>query len=172
MTSRERESVPWTIARPTLDDLDELGRVHVQVWRQAYDGLMPAAFLAALDPTAAPARWRERFGENPDLTWWLARDEAGIVGMVSAGPPRDDDPPVPLELYAINILRRAHGTGLADELMARAIGDRAAYLWVLEGNARAIAFYRRHGFSDEGGRKPEPETGVVEIRMARGHTAA
>ena len=53
--------------------------------------------------------------------------------MVTAGPPRDDDAPVPLELYAINVLRRAHGTGLADELMSRTIGDRPAYLWVLEG---------------------------------------
>ena len=52
--------------------------------------------------------------------------------------------------------------------MARVIGDRPAYLWVLEGNDRAAAFYRRHGFTDEGGRKPEPDTGVVEIRMARG----
>ena len=163
-----REPAPWMIARPTLDDLDELGRVHVQVWQQAYDGLMPADHLAALDPTAAPARWRERFDSNPDVTWLLARDEDGIVGMISAGPPRDDDSPVSLELYAINILRRAHGSGLADALMARAIGDRPAYLWVLEGNARAIAFYRRHGFSDEGGRKPEPDTGVVEMRMARG----
>ena len=66
------------------------------------------------------------------------------------------------------MLRRAHGTGIADDLRAVAVGDRAAYLWVLEGNDRAQAFYQRHGFVDEGGRKPEPDTGVVEIRMARG----
>ena len=57
--------------------------------------------------------------------------------MATSGPPRDDDAPAPLELYAINVLRRAHGTGLADDLMARAIGDRPAYLWVLDGNDRA-----------------------------------
>jgi ribosomal protein S18 acetylase RimI-like enzyme len=164
--------VAWTIARPTVDDLDEMGRVHVEVWREAYAGLMPADYLAGLDPTHGPRIWRERFGEIKDIDWWIARDEDGIVGMVTSGPPRDTDPPVPLELYAINILRRAHGTGLADELMARAIGDRPAYLWVLEGNERAIAFYRRHGFTDEGGRKPEPATGVVEIRMARGYADA
>ncbi len=51
--------------------------------------------------------------------------------------------------------------------MEQAIGDRAAYLWVLDGNARATAFYRRHGFADDGGRKPEPGTGLTEIRMTR-----
>ncbi len=42
---------------------------------------------------------------------------------------------------------------------------------MLEGNDRAQAFYRRHGFADDGGRKPEPETGVVEVRMLRGDAA-
>jgi ribosomal protein S18 acetylase RimI-like enzyme len=163
--------VAWTIARPTPDDLDEMGRVHIEVWREAYAGLLPDDYLAGLDPTFGPTRWRERFGSDPDLPWWIARDEDGIVGMVTAGPPRDDDAPVPWELYAINLLRRAHGSGLADELMGLAVGDRPAYLWVLEGNDRAITFYRRHGFVDEGGRKPEPDTGAVEIRMARGHAA-
>ena len=163
--------MPWTIARPTLDDLDEMGRVHVQVWREAYAGLLPDAFLAGLDPTFGPRLWRERFGSSPDVSWWLARDEDGIVGLTTSGPARDDDRPAALELYAINVLRRAHGTGLADDLMTHAIGDRAAYLWVLEGNDRAQAFYRRHGFVDDGGRKPEPETGVVEVRMLRGDAA-
>lgn len=161
----------WTIARPTLDDLDEMGRVHVEIWREAYAGLLPADYLAALDPTFGPARWRERFGSSPEVSWWVASDDDGIVGMATSGPGRDDDAPAGLELYAINVLRRAHGTGLADDLMRHAIGDRAAYLWVLDGNERATAFYRRHGFADDGGRKPEPDTGAVEVRMARGDGA-
>lgn len=159
----------WRIERPTADDLDELGRVHVQVWREAYAGLLPADFLAGLDPTVGPRRWRERLEAGSLVGWWLARDELGIVGMSTSGPGRDDDAPVPLELYAINVLRRAHGTGLAAALLDHAIGDRPAYLWVLDGNERALAFYRKHGFVDEGARKPEPSTGVEEIRMARGH---
>lgn len=160
----------WTIARPALEDLDEMGRVHVQVWREAYAGLMPADYLAGLDPTLGPARWRERL-TSAEGGWWLARDDVGIVGMATSGPPRDDDAPAPQELYAINVLARAHGTGLADDLMTHAIGDRPAYLWVLEGNDRAVRFYRRHGFTDEGGRKPDPDTGVTELRMARGAAA-
>ncbi|WP_238342963.1 GNAT family N-acetyltransferase [Nocardioides cynanchi] len=160
--------MPWTIAPITLDDADEVGRVHVEVWRQAYAGLMPADHLAGLDPAAFASHWRDRLlAPVPGVEHWLARDETGIVGIATSGPGRDEDRPTPLELYAINVLARGHGTGVSDALLARAVGDRAAYLWVLEGNDRALAFYRRHGFADEGGRKPEPDTGTLEIRMAR-----
>jgi len=161
--------VPWTIASMTPGDADEVARVHVRVWQEAYAGLMPEDHLDGLDPILFAGHWRERLLHPGDgVGHWLARDEHGVVGITTSGPGRDEDPPTPLELYAINVLARGHGTGVAAALLARAIGDRAAYLWVLEGNDRAIAFYRRHGFADEGGRKPEPDTGNLEIRMARG----
>jgi GNAT superfamily N-acetyltransferase len=159
----------WTIAPIDLADVDEVAVVHVRVWQQAYAGLMPADYLASLDPVAFAAGWRRRLVDpHPEVHTHVARDDTGVVGIVTAGPSRDDDAPTPDELYAINVLARGHGTGVADDLLAEAIGHRAATLWVVDGNARAIAFYRRHGFADEGGRKPEPGTGVLEIRMARG----
>jgi ribosomal protein S18 acetylase RimI-like enzyme len=164
--------MPWVIEEPKPEDADELARLHVLVWQQAYAGLMPDDHLAGLDVSAFAERWRLRLaGELPGDTW-VARDDEGLVAFASSGPGRDDDRPVELELYAINLLARAHGTGLADALMERAVGDRPAYLWVLDGNDRAMGFYRRHGFVDEGGRKPEPDTGDVEVRMVRHQPAA
>jgi GNAT superfamily N-acetyltransferase len=162
--------VPWTIEPIALDDADEVARVHVRVWQEAYAGLMPAEYLDSLDPAAFGERWRELLRRPSAGTGhWLTRDEHGIVGITSSGPARDEDAPTPLELYAINVLERGHGTGAAGALLARAIGDAAAFLWVLEENDRARAFYRRHGFADDGGRKPEPDTGAGEVRMSRGH---
>jgi ribosomal protein S18 acetylase RimI-like enzyme len=160
--------VRWTIAPIAVDDADEVGRVHVRVWQEAYAGLMPADHLAGLDPVGFAARWREALRRpTPGTGHWLARDDVGVVGITSSGPARDDDAPTALELYAINLLERAQGSGVADDLLTHAIGDAAAYLWVLEGNQRARAFYRRHGFADDGGRKQEPDTGAVEVRMSR-----
>ena len=159
----------WTIAPMRLEDADEAGAVHTKVWQEAYAGLMPDDYLAALDPAQAADRRRDRLAApRPGVAEWVARDDLGIVGMAASGPPRDEDPPVDFELYAINVLRRAHGTGLADDLMAHAVGDHAAYLWVLDGNERAIRFYERQGFRRDGTRDEHDEG--LHVRMVRAGT--
>ncbi|MGI8522032.1 MAG: GNAT family N-acetyltransferase [Nocardioides sp.] len=158
----------WTIEPLRPADCDELGAVHVQIWREAYAGLMPADYLSGLDPVARAERWQTWVDDPEDPTeTWVARDDGGMVGFISTGPARGDHPPTPSELWAINLLARAQGTGLADALLARGLGDRDAYLWVLQGNGRAQSFYRRHGFADDGGRAVHEPTGAAELRMVR-----
>jgi GNAT superfamily N-acetyltransferase len=162
--------VTWAIHDPAIADADEMGRVHVTVWQQAYAGLMPADYLTGLDPVAFATGWRERLTHpESDVHTWLVRDEDGICAFATSGPARDEDAPTEWQLYAINVLARAQGTGVADALVDRAIGDRAAYLWVVDGNERALAFYRRHRFADDGGRAELAPTGTLEVRMSRGH---
>jgi ribosomal protein S18 acetylase RimI-like enzyme len=157
----------WRIEPLRAEDCDELGRVHVLSWQQSYAGLMPADHLAALDPRARAERWRQSVAGGDATTTYVAKDAGAIVGFVSVGPTRDDDAPTELELWAIYLLARVHGSGLADVLMERALAGRDATLWVLEGNARARAFYRRHGFVEDGAVGTYSKTGTPEIRMVR-----
>jgi GNAT superfamily N-acetyltransferase len=159
--------VAWTITSLDVADAEELGRVHVQVWREAYAGLMPADYLGSLDPVARGHTWREWASLDDPAETWVAREDGEVVGFASAGPARDHPAPAPYELWAINLLARVHGTGLADVLLERALARRDAYLWVVEGNHRARSFYRRHGFVEDGGRDVHAATGVVEVRMTR-----
>ncbi len=48
------------------------------------------------------------------------------------------------------------------------LGDAAAYLWVARGNERAIRFYRRHDFAEDGTESTDQHDGITEIRMVRG----
>jgi GNAT superfamily N-acetyltransferase len=92
-----------------------------------------------------------------------------IVGLADAGPGRDDDGPEELELYSIFTLPHTYGTGLGAALMSAAVGDSPAYLWVLQDNPRAQAFYRKHGFRPDGARSllpPEWEE-LPQLRMVR-----
>jgi GNAT superfamily N-acetyltransferase len=129
---------------------------------------VPADVLARLtdDFEARTERWRAQLADGPPR--WLAVDDDGeLVGFASAGPGRDDDIDLDLELYAIYVRASQYGTGLGHRLIEVAIDAAAAYLWVFEANARARAFYERHGFTADGARKPEPSFLEPEIRMVR-----
>ena len=161
---------PYALRSPRVEDADELGRVHIQVWREAYARDMAADYLAGLDPVTFAERWKLRFEmDEPDGIVIVATEsDDEIVGFASAGPTRDEDAPTEWELYAINVLAAHHGTGIADQLITAVIGDRPATLWVVAENARAVAFYTRHGFVLEGGSKVHESTGTPEIRLIRG----
>ena len=62
----------------------------------------------------------------------------------------------PIEIYRFYVDRAAHGTGVAQRLMAETLeaaaemGGDAVWLGVWERNPRAIAFYTKAGFQDMG----------------------
>ena len=60
------------------------------------------------------------------------------------------------------------GGGIGAALLAYAVRELGACtLWALEKNARAIAFYGRHGFRLTGDRKPEEDTEEYLVRLER-----
>jgi GNAT superfamily N-acetyltransferase len=63
--------------------------------------------------------------------------------------------------------RRGIGRALVDAAGAelRDDGCDAAVLWVYEANAGGRAFYAAMGFAPDGGRKPDPFTGLPEVRL-------
>ena len=58
---------------------------------------------------------------------------------------------MPFQLHHLYTRARTHGSGLGARLLELAVGDRETYLWILHGNGRAAAFYRRAGFGPDGG---------------------
>ncbi len=152
------------------DDHDAPGiaDVHVQAWREAYAHLLPAAFLASLDPVARTSRWR-RIIADPAITVLVAEHDGRVVGWATAGPGRDVPPVRDRELEGIYVLATMHGTGAGQALLDRAIGDRPAFLWVADDNPRAEAFYHRNGFRRDGTTKTERlgDVDLVAARMVR-----
>ena len=172
----------YDIVSPARDDAEEMGRLHVGVWQEAYAGLMPSEYLTGLDPGERVRMWRDALERSaresagvvePAVTS-RARTRAArhrgsgvIVGIATAGPARDADPPEPVELWMINVAASHRGSGVADLLVQATLGEVPAYLWVLSGNDRAQAFYRRLGFVDDGHTKVHEPTRTVERRMVR-----
>jgi ribosomal protein S18 acetylase RimI-like enzyme len=164
---------PAGVRAATVDDAAAIARVGDLAWRTAYAPLMPAEVVAALDPAARAIWWRRALRGGAGRIRVLETD-AGIAGFAHSGPARDTDLPAGAgELYALylhpGLWRRGHGSVLLDAALAdrRADGQAIVTLWVLADNARARAFYARHGFADDGGRKLHERSGLTEERWRR-----
>jgi GNAT superfamily N-acetyltransferase len=162
------------IRRAEIADAGAGAWCHVNCWREAYAGFTDPERLAEKtnDIELRTERWTQRL-EGGVLRWVAINPDPSaavqdrVIGFASPGPTRDEDAPTSLELYAIYVREKWWGSGLGYRLMEVAIGKEAASLWVLEGNERARAFYRRQGFAEDGTKVDEPFFGVPEIRMVR-----
>ncbi|MCQ1946458.1 GNAT family N-acetyltransferase [Arthrobacter sp. zg-Y1116] len=167
----------FSIRRALPGDAEDFVSVHLQSWRESYAHVLGDEVFRRreADRSAAVEHRRAALAEQamePAIRNWLAHSEDGrLLGFASAGPARDSDADVPLELWSIYILAEAYGKGVGQALLEQAVDKEPAYVWVLEDNARAQAFYRRNGFVADGTSKELPQvwagTGMVEIRMVR-----
>lgn len=166
----------FRIRQAAIEDLPDLAAMKARAWRQSYD--LPESALIRQDAVAAAAGAQWQAEAAAGAYFWAVldteADPPALVGVARAGAARDADAPRPLELFMLYLLDVAKGSGIADRLLEMAIGDAPAYLWVLADNARAIAFYRRHGFAPDG--ESQQLSGelaqVSELRMVRPAPAA
>jgi GNAT superfamily N-acetyltransferase len=103
-------------------------------------------------------------------------ERAGVVlGFAGGGPARRPGPAGAVELYALNVDPGAWRSGVGSALLsgfeawARAGRATALLLWVVQGNARARAFYERRGWRADGEHAVSEVLGatVTEVRYAR-----
>lgn len=160
----------YIIRHATADDADALVRMHTLAHEQCYASQLPAAFFEARRATILERVERRRPHLDSDEPRIVAVDASGdIVGFADAGAGRDADRPEELELYSLYTLARAYGSGVGAALLRAAIGGSPAFLWVLEDNPRARAFYAKHGFRPDGERKllPADWYELPELRLVR-----
>jgi GNAT superfamily N-acetyltransferase len=155
-----------TIRQATPVDAEALGHLHLDVWDDAYTGLMPQQLLDDRREKVAERieRWRDILTSGEGTTY-VAAGPDGLIGFASAGSGRDPDLDLEVELTALYVRATSWGTGVGHALLTEAIGDGPSYLWVLAGNDRAIRFYERQGFALDGSAS-EHEEGR-HVRMVR-----
>ncbi len=141
------------------DDLPTIGRLHAVSRHHAYADLVDPVALARVSPASQEAVWRARWAGLRDRAAQgrpyvsLLAEAGGLpVGFAVAFVPATPDDRAGAELNALHVLPSHHGTGVAQALMRGVVdalgtwGVTRAHLLVLEGNARAEAFYRRAGW--------------------------
>ena len=151
------------IRRAVPADAEALTRLHLDCWDDAYTGLMPQSILDARrhDVPARVERWRKILATGRTS---VAEHDAGLIGFVNASPGAEL-PDFEIQLFALYVRAAWWGTRVGWALFDAAVGHRSAYLWVLEGNDRAIRFYERQGFRFDGTGQDEDEG--RHLRMVR-----
>ena len=133
-------------ARP--DDTAEIARIHVEAWRDAYAALLPAEYLARLNPKIEAARWNRASRVESTL---VADAEGEVVGYAIVGPARRRREPPCGEVYALYVETDWREQGVGSGLIEAAFdafrrrGLTEAVIWCLEGNFAGRGFYERCG---------------------------
>lgn len=150
----------FTVREATLEDARGIAIVHIDTWRDAYVGIVPDDYLAALDYDERETVWRRVIAGASERIRVVC-DGGRVVGWATHGRTRDTDARGPVgELYGIYVSSNYWGAGVGPVLMDDAlrwlsVRHRAATLWVLEQNARARAFYERTGWAFDGTTKDD-----------------
>jgi ribosomal protein S18 acetylase RimI-like enzyme len=140
-----------TFRAATAADADGVAALHADSWRRYYRGAYADSFL---DGDVLPDRrrvWSRQLARpRPDHVTILAGADAKILGFVHVA--LDDDRQWGSLLDNLHVTHGSHRRGIGSALLGRAaqaVVERAAtgsmYLWVLEQNTAAQAFYAAHG---------------------------
>lgn len=131
------------------DDAPAVALVH-DLARRAYYAAGGASVAPGPQP-ADPTGWRRALASAATIR--VAEVEGAVVGLVCADRPQHGGPPGAVEMVALHVVPEQWGTGVAELLhdqFLEVLGGRPGVLDVWARNARAIAFYRRHGWTFDG----------------------
>jgi L-amino acid N-acyltransferase YncA len=169
------------IRQATVTDAHAIATIHVEAWQSAYVGIVPQAFLDSLSIEDRTRGWEQQL-QSTSTGVWVAEHSGSVVGWVLAYKSRDADAaPATGEVGAIYISPTHWRIGAGRLLWERAERDfresgfSALTVWVLDANARAIAFYTAHGcHRDPGSEKTISIAGaeLVEVRFRKSLDAA
>ena len=140
------------VRRARAGDEEGIARVHVDSWREAYAGIVPADFLASLSYASRRSMWERVLG--PDAAHQVAfvaeTSGEGIVGFASGFAAPDAGSPCIGQLMTLYVLRAWQGHGLGRALFAAVVdglgelGAEGLTLEVLADNP-SRGFYERMG---------------------------
>lgn len=156
-----------TIRRAEPKDAEAIARLHADSWRRHYRGAYSDAFLDGDVGADRLQVWRERLAARDRTTATLMAEDDGVfVGFVHVV--FDEDPEWGSLVENLHVVWERKRVGVGAQLIAAAAalvlkrGSSPLYLWVLEQNTAAQAFYNACGGSCTGRRLVAAPGGIPD----------
>lgn len=152
------------IRAPSIDDAEAIARVHTDMWRTTYMGVVPGVYLDDDAMARRHAQWSRVLGvADREQNVAVAVHDSTIIGCAHCGTEGDLR-----KLFSLYVRDAFHGTGVAQRLLDTVVDTRPTELWVAQDNLRARAFYTRNGFAPDGSAEDFPGIpGLVVIKLTR-----
>ncbi|PKM73295.1 MAG: N-acetyltransferase [Firmicutes bacterium HGW-Firmicutes-16] len=152
------------------DDIDEISSIYALSWKTAYRGIIPDDFLDAISET----RWSPLLKAESNRLL-LAIEDGKPVGVSTYCEARDEALKGWGEIISLYLIPSHYRKGIGSKLFSEVVdvlaeeGYSDIYLWVLEDNSAARAFYEKNGFMCSGDINPDNIGGraVNELRYIR-----
>jgi GNAT superfamily N-acetyltransferase len=142
-----------TIRAATAGDAAAIAHLHAESWRSAYRDILTDDYLNNRAHADRLVVWQQRFAaaeSKQSMHVMVAEGSKGLIGFVCLFP--DQDPIWGSFLDNLHVAPGLTGQGIGRELLSEVgryliahASRRGVYLWVLEGNRRALQFYERAG---------------------------
>lgn len=148
------------------DDFNAISRIYALSWKAAYKDIVSQQYLDELPET----RWSDVL---PRSQWdsFVILEDGAYIGTSSICQAREEAMHGWGEIVSIYLLPGYFGKGYGKLLLDTVISELVKmgysniYLWVLEGNMRAGAFYERYGFKPTSDKMPMNIGGEDLIQM-------
>ncbi len=141
----------WTIRSASISDAETIAQIHVDSWRTAYRGLMPAEALEGFTVRQRYKVWKDHFFKG--RRGLVLESDGVVVGFAEYGPSTHSDSG---EIYSLYLdpakWQQGGGTVLYEAALdaLREKGFAHLEVLVLEGNDPACRFYEKHGLGTDG----------------------
>ena len=147
------------------DDIEPIASLHADSWRRHYRGAFSDSFLDGDVDADRLAVWADRLRQpRPEHRTIVAEEGGRVVGFSHVV--LDDDPTWGALVDNLHVTHDLKGRGIGTRLMAESaavVVERTPasglYLWVLEQNRAAQAFYQALGGTCAGSEPDEPPGG-------------
>lgn len=139
----------------TIDDVQTISLIHALSWKEAYKNTFSQEFLNSIQND----RWVPFFTEhiqNQRFETALLFKDGKATACITYGKSRDESREDFAEIISLYVLPECWSQKQGYELMQFSIqrlkeqGFYQIYLWVLKENKRAIQFYEKIGFANDG----------------------
>jgi ribosomal protein S18 acetylase RimI-like enzyme len=163
------------IVKAKLSDATLLGEVHSLSFRTAYKDIIDGEVLRSFTPEKSAMRFFKVIKEKAEVLYCV-KTEGLIIGFGVIGKSRDDDMVDGTgEIWSIYLHPEYSGQGIGSVLMnflcdkLKKSGFAKVSVWVLEKNEKAVKFYNKHGFKQDGTKDIRISGGDIlkEIRLSK-----